>query len=146
MTERTLDNLAGDPSANPARRALALLDEKRPRAWRWDDDGADVAGTLQGTRRMADRFREGQTVLVLDLALVEDGERVLVYCSPPLERMLAGHGPRIGDGIAIRRGQLVERKDAPTFRAWDVEVVPADGTVAWDAPEDLDNPSHLEGL
>lgn len=147
MTERILDNPAGTPSPNPAAHALDRLNAPRPRPWRWDEDGPDVAGTLHGTRRMADRFREGQTVLVLDLDLLDAGERVLVYCSPPLERMLAGHAPRIGDGIAIRRGELVEREGAPTYRAWECEVVPADGVVAWQEPaEDPGDPHHLESL
>jgi len=147
MTSPILDNLAGDPSPNPAARALERLNAPRPRPWRWDEDGPDVAGTLHGTRRMADRFREGQTVLVLELEVLDAADRVLVYCSPPLERMLAGHAPRVGDGIAIRRGDLVKREDAPTYRAWECEVVPADGTLAWEqVADDPDDPHHLEAL
>ena len=145
MTKNTLNTRSADMSPNPAAEARQLLDANRPRAWRWDDDGNDVAGTLRGVRRMADRFAEGATVLVLELELVDTPERVLVYCSRPLERMLAGHGPRMGDGIAIRRGELVERKDAPTYRAWTVEVVAADGReLLTDQPADPDEPWHLE--
>jgi hypothetical protein len=99
---------------------------------------------------MADRFREGETLLVLELELVDEPERVLVYCSRPLERMLAGHGPRLGDGIAIRRGDLVEREGAPAFRHWTVEVVPQDGaplaTEGEPGEGDPDEPWHLGDL
>lgn len=150
MTKHTLDNLAGDPPANPAARALELLDGPRPRSWKWDEDGPDVAGTLEGTRRMADRFREGESVLVLELQLVDEPERVLVYCSRPLERMIAGHSPRRGDGIAIRRGDLVDREGGRAFRRWTVEVVPQDGapiaTRGEPGPDEGGEPWHLEDL
>ena len=115
---------------NPAEVALDLLHGERPRAWRWDDDGAIVGGVLQGTRRLPDKYRDGATVLVLDLLHPEAG-RVSVYAGASLEKMVASHTPRVGDGIAIKRGPLVERENANNFRRWDVEVVHVDGALPW---------------
>ena len=109
-----------------ALQALAALDGPRFDVWSWDHQGNDLAGTVTGTRWMPDKFgKPGDRVPALELELIEDQGRVLVYLGSGLRRQVEVRNPHIGEGIAIRRGEMVERAPLPPYREWIVEVVPA---------------------
>lgn len=109
-----------------AQQALAALDGPRFDVWSWDQQGNDLAGTVTGTRWMPDKFgNRGDRVPALELELIEEQGRVLVYLGGGLRRQIEDRHPRIGDGIAIRRGEMIERDALPSYREWIVEVVPA---------------------
>ena len=109
-----------------AQQALEALDGPRFEVWSWDQQGGDLAGTVKGTRWMPDKYgNKGDRVPALEIELIEEQRRVLVYLGGGLRRRIEDRLPRIGDGIAIRRGEMVERDPLPSYREWIVEVVPA---------------------
>jgi hypothetical protein len=64
-------------------------------------------------------------VPALEIELIDHHQRVLVYLGGGLRRQIEDRLPHIGDGIAIRRGEMVKRDPLPSYREWIVEVVPA---------------------
>lgn len=94
--------------------------------WSWEKDGRDLAGTVRGTRWMPDKYgNRGDRVPALEVQLLEGERRTLVYLGSGLRRQVEDRCARVGDGIAIRRGEMIERAPLPSYREWIVEVVPA---------------------
>jgi hypothetical protein len=126
MTKRTVHPYSADTPPNPAAAARQRLNSAPFTPWSWERDGDDIAGTFLGTRTMPDKYRKSENVAALEVEEIDSGRRVLVYASPGLQRIVESHKPSAGDGIAIRRGEMIERNDGPAFRSWQVEVVHAD--------------------
>lgn len=119
-----------------AERARAALDGPRTDVWHWDTDGSQLAGTIDGIQWMPDKFgKRGDRVPALVVELLDERRRVLVFMSKGLRRQVEDRAPSIGDGIAIERGELVERSPLPSYREWIVEVAHAGGSMELDGPK-----------
>jgi hypothetical protein len=119
-----------------AERARAALDGPRADVWHWDTDGSQLAGTIEGVQWMPDKYgKRGDRVPALVVELLDERRRVLVFMSRGLQRQVEDRAPTIGDGIAIERGEMVERSPLPSYREWIVEVAHAAHSVKLGGPK-----------
>jgi hypothetical protein len=104
------------------------MENKYPKTWKWDDDGASVEGVLVGLKYAKSKFDDGHVPVI---TLKSNGADVSVWLPGALLRRVSDEAPKYGDIIRIHRGDLVPfGNEGRTYRAWDVEVVRKQGEYA----------------